>query len=226
MFQINSKVMVILSTGKAKLRKTGEVVYVVGHNGENDKRRKTDWVSYIDANMVEHQMEKGLNLAWDFEEVDKYNYEEREELRAFKTHLCYFSGMAMQTLIHKKDIETLNTDESIDFLTGLSVEYGKALCAKLDKIDIVELMKEHESDKKADGQSEEVAVGQIVEIKGSKYLCVEKKDSDCPDCDLDSDFQNDGVCPLKGFCTSEYRKDKKDVVFKKQQCYDKERITG
>lgn len=38
--------MLFLGKGKARFRKTGEVVYVVASNGEGDKRRKTDWVSY------------------------------------------------------------------------------------------------------------------------------------------------------------------------------------
>ena len=34
----------------------------------------------------------------------------------------------------------------------------------------------------------------FVEINGKKYRCVEKEKSDCPDCDLDEDFQNKGLC--------------------------------
>ena len=129
--------MFILGRGKARIRKTGEIVYVVASNGEADKRRKTDWVSYIDANLGERVA--GLNLAWDFEEVS--DYEEKERIRAYETHLCVFSGMAMQGLIQKKSIEDLNDEVCIDFITRLSIEYGKALCAKLDEIDLKELMK-------------------------------------------------------------------------------------
>ena len=202
--------MVILQ-GKVKFRKTGENVFVVSHNGESDKRRKTDWVSYIDSNLEEHQMVKGLNLAWDFDEIDKY--EEREKQRAVETHLCIFSGMAMQSLIRAKDIETLNTDEGIDFITNLSVEYGKALCAKLDKVDLADLLEEQEPEP----ETEETAVDEIVEINGKKYRCVEKEKSDCPDCDLHEDFQNKGLCPHKGYCVGEFRKDKKDVVFVREE---------
>lgn len=131
--------MFILGRGKAKNRKTGEIVYVVASNGEADKRRKTDWVSYIDANLGEHEMVKGLNLAWDFEEVS--DYEKRERFRAYETHLCVFSGMAMQGLIQKKSIEDLNNEACIDFISRLSIEYGKALCARLDEIDLSKLVK-------------------------------------------------------------------------------------
>lgn len=134
--------MFILGRGKAKNRKTGEIVYVVASNGEADKRRKTDWVSYIDANLGEHEMVKGLNLAWDFEEVSEY--EKKEKFRAYETHLCVFSGMVMQGLIQKKSIEDLNDEACIDFISRLSIEYGKALCARLDEIDLSKLVKDNE----------------------------------------------------------------------------------
>lgn len=134
--------MFILGRGKARIRKTGEIVYVVASNGEADKRRKTDWVSYIDANLGEHEMVKGLNLAWDFEEVSEY--EKKEKFRAYETHLCVFSGMAMQGLIQKKSIEDLNDEACIDFISRLSIEYGKALCARLDEIDLSKLVKDNE----------------------------------------------------------------------------------
>ena len=203
--------MFILGRGKAKNRKTGEIVYVVASNGEADKRRKTDWVSYIDANLGEHERVAGLNLAWDFEEVS--DYEEKERIRAYETHLCVFSGMAMQGLIQKKSIQDLNDKACIDFISRLSIEYGKALCAKLDKVDLADLLKEQEPEP----ETEETAVGEIVEINGKKYRCVEKEKSDCPDCDLDEDFQNKGLCPYKGHCVGEFRKDKKDVVFVREE---------
>ena len=131
--------MLFLGKGKARFRKTGEVVYVVASNGEGDKRRKTDWVSYIDANHVEHEMVKGLSPAWDFEEIE--DYEEREKIRAHETYLCVFSGMAMQGLIQKKSIDELDERGCIDFLTRLSIEYGKALYARLDEIEMSELVK-------------------------------------------------------------------------------------
>lgn len=131
--------MFILGRGKGKIRKTGEIVYVVASNGESDKRRKTDWVSYIDANQGEHERVAGLNLAWDFEEVS--DYEEKERIRAYETHLCFFSGIAMQGLIQRKCIDDLNKEGCIDFLTGLSIEYGKALCARLEEIDLSKLIK-------------------------------------------------------------------------------------
>ena len=131
--------MLFLGKGKARFRKTGENVYVVASNGEGDKRRKTDWVSYIDANHVEHEMVKGLSPAWDFEEIE--DYEEREKIRARETYLCVFSGMAIQGLIQKRRVDELDERWCIDSLTRLSIEYGKALYAKLDEIEMSELVK-------------------------------------------------------------------------------------
>lgn len=128
--------MFLLTPGKARIRKTGEIVYVVANNGESDKRRKTDWVSYIDANFGEHERVAGLNLAWDFEDIK--DYEEREEIRAYQSHLCMFSGMVMQSLI--REDEKLYSKVTIDGIAKLSVEYGKALCAELDNVDLEELM--------------------------------------------------------------------------------------
>ena len=96
----------------------------------------------------------------------------------------------MQGLIQKKSIEDLNDEVYVDFISRLSIEYGKALCAKLDKVDLADLLKEQEPEP----ETEETAVGEIVEINGKKYRCVEKEKSDCPDCDLDEDFQNKGLC--------------------------------
>lgn len=201
--------MFILGRGKAKNRKTGEIVYVVSHNGESDKRRKTDWVSYIDANLDEHEMVKGLNLAWDFEEVS--DFEERERVRAYESHLCVFSGMAMQSLMRTKNIKDLNEDGCVDFITNLSIEYAKELCAKLDKIDLRELMNpkpEPEPEQKRD-----VAIGDVVEFKGEHLLCVEKTDGeDCSGCAF---LAEDDDCKFSGFCYKENRKDGKNVIFLK-----------
>lgn len=107
--------------------KTGEIVRVVGWNGEDDKRRKTDWVSYIDSKGGEHEMEKGLNYYWDFEDIDTYElYEKREHEKAVNGHFCLFAGWAMKSLI------TLNqgvyTKEQI---VNEAVIYAKLLTEEL-----------------------------------------------------------------------------------------------
>ena len=76
---------------KKKKIKTGEVVRVVGWNGDDDKRRKTDWVSYIDSEGGKHEMEKGLNFYWDFEELESYDlYDKREHEKVVNNHFCLF----------------------------------------------------------------------------------------------------------------------------------------
>ena len=55
---------------KKRLRKTGEIVDVIDwHNYCEKDRDKDDWVSYIDSKGVEHHVERGLNMYWDFENV-------------------------------------------------------------------------------------------------------------------------------------------------------------
>ena len=82
---------------KKKNIKTGEIVLVTQWQGEGDKRRKTDWVSYIDSKLEEHPMTKGLNFYWDFDDLDwDEKYGKSEHQKAAETHFCMFAGMAMQ----------------------------------------------------------------------------------------------------------------------------------
>ena len=128
-----------LKQKKVKFRKTGEVVFLIDYNCEADKRRKTDWVSYIDKDFNEHPRVSGLNAYWDFEEVK--DYEQRERERIALTHLCLFSGMAMQSIIAKSSYEDVRQDKGIDAINELSVKIATDLCDKLDKIDVEELLK-------------------------------------------------------------------------------------
>lgn len=57
---------------KKKIRKTGEIVDVITYNNLYlPERYCSDSVSYIDSKGVEHLNEKGLNLWWDFEDVEE-----------------------------------------------------------------------------------------------------------------------------------------------------------
>lgn len=57
---------------KKRIRKTGEIVDVVDwFNFYRTERDKEDTVSYVDSKGVEHHNEKGLNLWWDFEDVEE-----------------------------------------------------------------------------------------------------------------------------------------------------------
>lgn len=56
---------------KKRIRKTGEVVDVITYsNPYCSERDDMDCVSYIDSKGIEHH-EKGLNLWWDFEDVEE-----------------------------------------------------------------------------------------------------------------------------------------------------------
>ena len=58
---------------KKRLRKTGEIVDVITYNdcSSKTKRKKYDYVSYIDSNGTPHYLERGLNIYWDFEDVEE-----------------------------------------------------------------------------------------------------------------------------------------------------------
>ena len=57
---------------KKRIRKTGEVVDVISYyNCYCSERDTTDSVSYIDSKGAEHHNERGLNLWWDFEDVEE-----------------------------------------------------------------------------------------------------------------------------------------------------------
>ena len=57
---------------KKRIRKTGEIVDVISYyNCYCSERDTTDSVSYIDSKGVEHRNERGLNLWWDFEDVEE-----------------------------------------------------------------------------------------------------------------------------------------------------------
>lgn len=55
------------------LRKTGEIVDVINYNKYSSTSRDSDldWVSYIDSRGRECEHEKGLNIYWDFDDVEE-----------------------------------------------------------------------------------------------------------------------------------------------------------
>ena len=56
---------------KKRFRKTGETVDVIDwFNFYRTERDKEDTVSYVDSKGVEHHNERGLNLSWDFEDIE------------------------------------------------------------------------------------------------------------------------------------------------------------
>lgn len=62
-------------------------------------------------------------------------------------------------------------------------------------------------------EHKEVHLGDIIEVNGEKYICKEAhEDQDCSCCDLCVD--DDCKRPY-GNCSSDYREDRKDLLFKK-----------
>lgn len=54
-----------------RIRKTGEIVDVINYyNLMGAERDSNDSISYIDSKGEEHHHERGLNLWWDFEDVE------------------------------------------------------------------------------------------------------------------------------------------------------------
>ena len=57
---------------KKRIRKTGEIVDVITYyNLMGAERDSNDSISYIDSKGEEHHHEKGLNIHWDFEDVEE-----------------------------------------------------------------------------------------------------------------------------------------------------------
>ena len=58
---------------KKRIRKTGEIVDVISYNKYTSTSRNSelDWVSYVNSKGMEHEHEKGLNIYWDFEDVEE-----------------------------------------------------------------------------------------------------------------------------------------------------------
>ena len=56
---------------KKRIRKTGEIVDVINYSLSYLGRDKDDYVSYIDSKGIEHVAEHGLNIQWDFEDVEE-----------------------------------------------------------------------------------------------------------------------------------------------------------
>lgn len=58
---------------KKRIRKTGEIVDVISYSGLScaSSRRGFDCVSYIDSKGEEHFNVEGLNIYWDFEDVEE-----------------------------------------------------------------------------------------------------------------------------------------------------------
>ena len=111
---------------KKRFRKTGEVVDVIDwHNYCEKDRDKDDWVSYIDSKGMEHEHEKGLNIYWDFEDVEEELTKEIDwEQVRIKSAISALQGFC-------SNYKTFNNDD--DKLAKWSVSCADALIAELKK---------------------------------------------------------------------------------------------
>lgn len=113
---------------KKRIRKTGEIVDVITYsNAYCSERFDTDSVSYIDSKGIEHPNERGLNLWWDFEDLEEVlstdidwerrRYEVAREVLAETVRLSH----------HGVYVGTCGEQAKI------AVEYADALVAELKK---------------------------------------------------------------------------------------------
>lgn len=112
---------------KKRIRKTGEIVDVISYNKYTNTARNSelDWVSYIDSKGMEHEHEKGLNIYWDFEDVEEAPdmYISWEQVR-IKAEIS-----ALQWLASNPNIISVIDEE----LAKWSVSCADALIAELKK---------------------------------------------------------------------------------------------
>lgn len=109
---------------KKRIRKTGEIVDVIDwFNFYRTERDKEDTVSYVDSKGVEHHNERGLNLWWDFDDVEEVSSTDIDwEQVRIKASISALQGFAASPQI-----------ASTDTLARWSVGAADALIAELKK---------------------------------------------------------------------------------------------
>lgn len=108
---------------KKRIRKTGEIVDVIGYNSDSSivRNPRIDWVSYIGSNGVEHE-KVDMNIHWDFEDVEeelakKIDWEERRYEVAKAAMVGLMAG-------HNAIYESKR-------LASVAIEYADALITEL-----------------------------------------------------------------------------------------------
>ena len=125
---------------KKRLRKTGEIVDVIGYyfyfkNGID--RSDKDWVSYIDSGQVQHYREHGLNITWDFEDLE----EELTKDIDWEQVRIDVATMAMNGILLNDELQSLACDGRKDnnnrqipvYISEMAVALADALIAELKK---------------------------------------------------------------------------------------------
>lgn len=114
---------------KKRLRKTGEIVDVINYSASCLGREKDDYVSYINSKGIEHVAEHGLNIYWDFEDVEEELAKEIDwEERRYEI---------TKTIVHAQVsgpiIPGVDPNPSIAASAKLAVAFADALIAELKK---------------------------------------------------------------------------------------------
>lgn len=117
---------------KKRLRKTGEIVDVISYSGlgSASSRCNIDCVSYIDSKGEEHFNVEGLNIYWDFEDVEEnLNTDIDWEQRRYELAKEYSKELVR--LQHNKG--RTETGYLIPDVVKWSVELADALIEELKK---------------------------------------------------------------------------------------------
>ena len=122
---------------KKRIRKTGEIVDVMNWtelNGDGT-RNKRDCVSYIDSNGEEHVNVKGLNLSWDFEDVEEkptklIDWERRRYETAKAMARGFLGNSNMKIMLNELGVDYHAVASQF---ARLAVIYANALIAELKK---------------------------------------------------------------------------------------------
>ena len=111
---------------KKRIRKTGEIVDVIAwYNIMGAERDKDDSVSYIDSKGNECVKMRGLNLEWDFEDVEEVLSTDIDWRQVrIKAAISVLQGLYSNT-------QTYNIDD--DELAEWSIGIADALIAELKK---------------------------------------------------------------------------------------------
>ena len=123
---------------KKRLRKTGEIVDVIVYGTPcGAERDKDDYVSYIDSKGIEHHSERGLNMWWDFEDVE----EELTKEIDWEQARIDAAIAAMKDILTNDELQSLAFDGRRDknnrqipiYVSEMDVVFADALIAELKK---------------------------------------------------------------------------------------------
>lgn len=122
---------------KQRIRKTGEIVDVINYSAPNLGREKDDYVSYIDSKGIEHVAEHGLNIHWDFEDVEEeltkqIDWEQVRTDAAISAMKGIFTNDELQSLAFDGRTDKSNRQIPV-YVPEMAVAFADALITELKK---------------------------------------------------------------------------------------------